>query len=105
GRHMDAWEQRTGMTVENAAVRTGVAKHRRVKVAKLAVNCCQSRHRMTLAEDEQILAASGRIGDVDVHEPAVVQRDERNRRRKGATRVKALVDGIAALLEAQSSDV
>ena len=83
----------------------GVAEQRAVEVAEVGVDRGQRRHGVALAEDEQILSALRGIDDVDVHEAAVVQRDQRNRRREGAAGVQALVDGVAALLERRHPNV
>ena len=61
--------------------------------------------RESLPQHEEILAGPRRVGDIDVDEAAVVQRDERDGRRKRAAGVKTLVDGIAALLEREQADV
>ncbi len=105
GRDLDSGEDRPGMAVQDAAVRPRVRQHRTVEVAELGVDRRERGDRVPLAEHEQILSAPRRIGDVDVDEPAVEQRDERDRRRKRAARVQALVDGITALLERQQPDV
>ena len=91
------------MAVEDAGVRARVAQHRAVEVAELGVDRRQRRDRVPLAEDEQILPAPRRIGDVDVDEAAVVQRDQRDRGGERAAGVQALVDGVAALLEASAA--
>ena len=82
-----------------------VAEERAVEVAEVGVDGGQRRHGVALAEDEQVLTALRGIDDVDVHEAAVVERDQRNRRREGAAGVQALVDGIAALLERRHPDI
>ena len=93
------------MAVEDALVRPRVAQHRAVEVAELGVDRRQRGDRVPLAEDEQVLPAPRRIDDVDVDESAVVQRHERDGGGERAAGVQALVDGVAALLEAQQPDV
>ena len=88
------------MAVEDAGVRPRVLQHRRVEVTELGVDRRERGHRVPFAEHEQILSAPRRIGDVDVHEAAVVERDERDRGGERAAGVQALVDRVAALLEA-----
>ena len=83
----------------------GVAEDRAVEVAEVGVDGGQRRHGVALAQDEQILAALRGIDDVDVHEAAVVQRDQGNRRREGAAGVQALVDGVATLFERRHPNV
>ena len=105
GREVDAGQHRTGMPVEDALVRARVAQDRPVEVAQLGVDRRQRGDRVPLAQDEQVLPAPRRIDDVDVDEAAVVERDERDGGGEGAARVQALVDGVAALLEAQQPNV
>ena len=80
-------------------------QHRSIEIAQLRIDRSERRDRMPLAEDEEILSGPRRVGDVDVDEAAVVERDERNSRRERAAGVKALVDGVAALLERQQPNV
>ena len=105
GRDVDAGKHRSGVAVEDAGVGTRVAKDRAIEVAELGVDRRQRRHGVALAEDEEILAPPGGIGDVDVQEAAVVQAHEGNRRRERTAGVEALVDCVAALLEAEEPDV
>ena len=105
GRDVDARQDRTGMAVEDAGVRARITEHRTIEIAELGVDRRERRHRVPLAQHEQILPGARRVGDVDVDEPAVVQRDERNRRRERASRVQALVYRVAALLQRQQPDV
>ena len=93
------------MAVEDARERPRVAQHRRVEVAQLRIDGRERRHRVPLAEHEQVLPGPRGIGDIDVDESAVVERDERDRRREGAAGVEALVDGVPALLERQQPDI
>jgi hypothetical protein len=58
-----------------------------------------------LAQHEQVLAAARRVGDVDVHEAAVIERDQWNRCRKRAAGVQALVNRVAALLDTAKPNV
>jgi len=60
---------------------------------------------MSLAERKKILSAAGRVRDVDVHEPAIVQRRQRDHGRKRPARVQTLVHRIAALFQRQNADV
>jgi hypothetical protein len=60
---------------------------------------------VAFAEREEILPAAGRVGDIDIHEPAVVQRGQRDHGRKGAARVKAFVFRIAALFQHEDADI
>ena len=105
GRDVDARQDRSGVAVEDAVVGTRVAKDRTVEVAELGVDRRQRGDRVALAQHEEILAPPRGIDDVDVHEPAVVQRHERDRRRERAAGVEALVHGVAALLEAEEPDI
>ena len=105
GRDLNAGKNRPGMAVQNARERARVLQHGSIEVSELRVDRGQRGHRVPLAEHEEILPGARRIGDVDVDEAAVVQRDERNGRRERAAGVKALVDGIAALLEREQPDV
>ena len=102
---MDARQHRTGMAVQDARVRPRVAQDGRVEIAELGVDGGERRHRMPLAEHEQVLPAARRIDDVDVHESAVVERDERDRGGERAAGMQALVHRVAALLEAEQPDV
>ena len=62
GGDVDARQDRTGMAVQDARVRARVAQDCAVEVAELGVDRRQRRHRVALAEHEQILPAraSGR---------------------------------------------
>ncbi len=80
GGHVDARQQRTRVAVQDAAVRPRVAQHGGVEVAQLGIDGRKRRHRVPLAEHEQVLTPAGRIDDVDVDESAVVQRDQGDRR-------------------------
>jgi hypothetical protein len=86
-------------------MRPGVAEVRAVEVAEVGVDGGQRRHGVALAEDEQILAALRGIDDVEVHEAAVVERNQGNRGREGTAGVQALVDGIPTLLERRDPNV
>ncbi len=89
------------MAVQDAVKRTRVAKDRAIEVPQLGVDRRERGDRVPLAEDEQVLPGTGGVGDVDVEEAAVVQRDERDRGGERAARVEALVHRVAALLECQ----
>src|SRR5206468_2804515 len=102
---MDAGQDGAGMAVEDALERARVLQDRSIEIAELGVNRRQRRHGVPLAEDKQVLLAAGRIDDVDVQESAVVQGHERNGGRKSTAGMKALVYGVAALLQRQEADV
>jgi hypothetical protein len=104
-REMNTREQRSGMAVQDALVRSGVVKNRAVEVTELSVDRRHCGYSVTLAEDEQILAALRGIDDINIHEAAVVQRHQRNRRRERATGVEALVDGVAPLIQRRKARV
>ena len=78
---------------------------RSIEIPELRVDRRERGDGVPLAEHEEILPGPRGIGDVDVDEAAVVQRDERNGRRERAAGVKALVDRVAALLEREQPDV
>ncbi len=93
------------MPVEDALVRARVPKHRTVEVPEVGVDGRERGDRVALAQNEEVLSAPRWIDDVEVHEPAVVERHERDRGGERAARVEALVHGVAALLEAEQPDV
>ena len=105
GGDLNAGKDRPGMSVQDARERSRVFQDGSIDISELRVNRGQRRHRVPLAEHEEILSGPRRVGDVDIDEPAVVERDERDGRRERAAGVKALVDGIAALLEREQPDV
>ena len=101
GRDVNARQHRPGMAVQDAARTTASsAAPIAIEITELRVDRGERRHCMALAEDEQVLAAPRRVLDIDIDEPAVVQRHQRDRRRKCAARVQPFVDGVAALLRA-----
>ena len=102
---LNAWKDRPRMPVQNARERARVPQDGSIEVSELGVNRGEGGHRVPLAEHEEILPGPRRIGDIDVDEAAVVERDERDGGRERPAGVKALVDGIAALLEREQPDV
>ena len=93
------------MAVQNAVVRARVVKNRTVEIAEFSVDRRHGGNSVPLAEDEEILSSPRGIDDIDIHEAAVVQRHQWNRRRERATSVQALVNGVAALLERGQTNV
>src|SRR5690606_21139140 len=104
-RDADAGKNRARMAVQDARIRPRIAQDGSIEVAELGVDRGHGRDGVALAQHEEILAAARRIDDVDVDEPAVVERDERDGGREGAAGVQALVDSIAALFEVERADV
>ena len=76
-----------------------------VEITQLGINRSQRRHRVPFAQREHVLPASGRIFDVQAHEAAVEERDQRDDRREGAARVESLIDRVAALLQGEQTNV
>jgi hypothetical protein len=58
-----------------------------------------------LADPQHSVISPRGIDDIDIHEAAVVQRHQGNRRRERTTGVEALVDRVAALLERRKTNV
>ncbi len=93
------------MTVEDAREGAGITKDGLIEIPELGVNRGQRGDRVSFAQHEQVLSAPGWIHDIDVHEPAVVERDEGNRGGECAAGVKAFVDRVPALFQAQKPDI
>ena len=87
------------MAVENARVRPRVVENRSIEISQLGIDRRHCRDRVAFAQHEEILTAAGRIGDVDIDEAAVIQRDEGDCRRKCSAGMKTLVDGCPALFQ------
>ena len=93
------------MAIQDAGVRARVAQDFAAEIAQVGVNSGHGGHRVAFAEGEEILPAAGRVGDVDIHKPAVIQRRQRDHGRERAARVQALIHRIAALFQRQDADI
>jgi hypothetical protein len=93
------------MTVEHAGVGAGSAENLLVEVAELGVDGGKRSYRVTFAEREDVLAATGRIFDVQIEKSSIEERDEWDGGGEGAAGVKSVVHCIATLLQRKDANV
>ena len=105
GRDVDARQDWPRMAIQDAGVRARVAQHLAAEITQVGIDRGHGRHRVAFAEGEEILPAAGGVGDVDIHEPAVIQGRQRDHGRERAARVQALIHRIAALFQRQDADI
>jgi len=77
GGDVNAGKDGARMAVEQALVRARIVQEFLVKVTELGVDGCERGDGVSFTEGEDILAATGGVGDVEPDEAAVEERDER----------------------------
>src|ERR1700737_337230 len=102
---MNSWQQRPRMAVQNAVIRAGILEDSPGEEAQLRIDGRERRDGVTFAENEQVLAAARRVGEIGNYEAAIIQRDQRNHGGEGSARVQTAVHGPAALLQRRDPDV
>ena len=91
GRDRHARQDRAGMTLQQAFIGTGIFQYRRIKIAHIRIHRSHGRHRMALAQDEDIRAGICGIRHIGLNIAAIEQSRQRRERRIRAANVNAMV--------------